>query len=65
MLATPELTGKILLERPHVLYEFQNPDLEARSSGQKLLLRMGSENAGKIKVKLQELHDAIASEDMQ
>jgi hypothetical protein len=65
MLATPELTGKILLLRPHVLYEFQDPNLEARSSGQKLLLRMGSDNAAKIKVKLQELRDAIASEEME
>ena len=65
MLATPEPTGKILLVRPHVLYEFQDPNLEARSSGQKLLLRMGSDNAEKIKVKLQELRDAIASEEME
>ena len=65
MLATPELTGKVLLVRPHVLYEFQDPDLEARSRGQKLLLRMGGDNAAKIKVKLQELRDAIASEEME
>jgi len=59
MLVPPELSGKIILVRPHVLYKFQNPNLEARSSGQKLLLRMGSENAQKIKAKLQELRDAI------
>lgn len=64
MLATPELSGKILLVRPHVLYRFQNPNLEARSSGQKLLLRMGNENAAKIKAKLQELRVAIATEDI-
>ncbi len=65
MLATPELTGKILLVRPHVLYKFQDPNLEARSSGQKLLLRMGSDNAAKIKMKLQALRDSIASEEME
>lgn len=60
MLASPEPTGVVLLVRPHVLYEFENPDLESRSSGQKLMLRMGSENAAKIKLKLQELREAIA-----
>ncbi len=59
MLATPDLAGNISLVRPHVLYQFQNSDLEARSSGQKLLLRMGSENSAKIKTKLQELRKEI------
>ena len=65
MLATPELNRKVLLIRPHVLYKFQDPDLEARSSGQKLLLRTGNENAAKIKAKLRELRDAIANQDIQ
>ena len=61
MLATPDLAGNISLVRPHVLYQFQSPDLEARSSGQKLLLRMGSENSAKIKAKLQELRKEITT----
>lgn len=61
MLATPDLAGNISLVRPHVLYQFQNPDLEARSSGQKLLLRMGAENSAKIKAKLQELRKEITT----
>lgn len=65
MLATPDLEGKILLVRPHVLYQFQDPDLEARSSGQKLLLRMGHDNATKIKTRLEQLRIAIANEDLQ
>jgi len=60
MLASPEPSGTVLLVRPHVLYEFEDPDLESRSSGQKLMLRMGNENAARIKLKLQELRDAIA-----
>jgi len=60
MLAAPEPTGTIYLVRPHVLYEFEDPDLEARSSGQKLMLRMGTDNAAKVKLKLQELRGAIA-----
>jgi len=60
MLASPEPSGTVYLVRPHVLYEFEDTDLESRSSGQKLMLRMGNENAAKIKLKLQELRDAIA-----
>ncbi len=65
MLATPELSGPVLLVRPHVLYEFESPVHEARSSGQKLMLRMGSENAAKVKAKLQDLRDAITGEQVQ
>lgn len=64
MLATPEPGGPILLIRPHVLYEFENPVHEARSSGQKLLLRMGRQNAAKIKAKLRELRDVITHEQV-
>lgn len=49
LLATPEPQGPIMLRRPNVLYEFADPDLEALSSGQKLLLRMGPDNAATIK----------------
>jgi len=62
MLATPEQSGKVMLKRPHVLYEFADANLESRSSGQKLLLRMGNENATRIKAKLRSLRDAIASD---
>lgn len=49
LVATPLPEGPIALARPNVLYEFADPDLEALSSGQKLLLRMGPNNAGTIK----------------
>jgi len=60
LLATPEPEEPIQLVRPHVLYEFANPDLEALSSGQKLLLRMGSDHAARVKSVLTELRDRIA-----
>ena len=47
--ATPMPEEPIVLVRPNVLYEFADPDLEALSSGQKLLLRMGPNNAATIK----------------
>ena len=49
LVATPLPEGPIVLVRPNVLYEFADPDLEALSSGQKLLLRMGPNNAGTVK----------------
>jgi hypothetical protein len=60
LLLTPELAGPIRLQQPKVLYEFADPDLEARSAGQKILLRMGPEHAGRVKAKLRELRAAIA-----
>jgi hypothetical protein len=49
LLAAPQPDGPIVLVRPNVLYEFADPDLEALSSGQKLLLRMGPNNAATLK----------------
>ena len=45
LLATPEVRGEIVLKQPNVLYEFADPNLESLSSGQKLMLRMGRDNA--------------------
>jgi Protein of unknown function (DUF3014) len=59
LLATPEPAGPIYVVQPNVLYEFADPDLEALSSGQKLLLRMGNDHAGEIKQTLRELRTRI------
>jgi hypothetical protein len=55
MLAAPEIGAPIRLMRPKVLYEFSDPDLETRSAGQKILIRMGSANASRVKAKLREI----------
>ena len=60
LLTTPEPDGPIRLVRPHVLYEFADAELEALSSGQKLLLRMGGEHAAEIKRVLKEFRALIA-----
>lgn len=59
LLATPELSGTIPLVSPHVFFEFADPDLEARSAGQKTLLRMGPSNIKIIKEKLRQLRGEI------
>jgi hypothetical protein len=61
MLASPEPKGPIQLVRPNVMYAFADPALEARPAGQKLLIRMGPENAQAIKAKLTELRAAITA----
>jgi len=60
LLATPEPGEPVQLVQPHVLYEFADPALEALSSGQKLLLRMGNDNAARVRAVLEELRIRIA-----
>ncbi len=61
LLATPHPAGPLALVRPKVFWEFADPELEARSSGQKLLLRMGNDNAAGVERKLRELRALVAT----
>jgi hypothetical protein len=61
MLATPDVQDPILLVRPKVFYQFADPKLEALPAGQKLLIRMGPQNASIVKAKLQEFRAAITA----
>jgi hypothetical protein len=60
LLEAPELKTPVALVRPKVFYLYANPELEKRSAGQKILMRMGAENARKIKAKLREIRAEIA-----
>ncbi len=60
LLETPDSKGPHELVRPTVAYRFADPKLEQRSSGQKLLLRLGPGQAGIIKAKLREIRTLIA-----
>ncbi len=46
LLQTPDVRGPIQLKQGRVFYEYADPALEARSAGQKLLLRMGAAERG-------------------
>jgi len=59
LLAAPEVEEPISLVRPHVLYEYEDPDLEALSAGQKLMIRIGSEHAIAVKQVLEEIRERI------
>jgi hypothetical protein len=61
LLQAPDVSGPVELVQPKVFYQFADPELEARSAGQKLLIRMGPANAHAIKAKLRELRAALAN----
>ena len=59
LLATPEVEGPLRLKKPEAYYLFSDDELESLSAGQKILLRMGSENAARVKAKLSEIRQAL------
>jgi hypothetical protein len=67
LLATPDVAEPLRVRRAEVqggsrataLYVFADPTLEARSAGQKILLRMGKANAAVLKAKLAEVRARI------
>jgi hypothetical protein len=61
LLAAPQPAQPTALVRPNVMYTYADPGLESRSAGQKLLIRMGPDNAAVIKAKLTELRAAITA----
>ena len=61
LLATPDVEGDIDLVKPEAVYLFADPELEALSAGQKILLRMGPDNAALVKAKLAELREQVGT----
>jgi hypothetical protein len=59
MLKAPDLTGPIEVVQPKVFYEHANADLEERSAGQKLLMRMGPAHERELKERLRALRAEI------
>ena len=59
LLATPDVDGPVKLAQPKVVYVFADPTLEALPSGQKILLRIGRDNAAVVKAKLRDFRSAI------
>lgn len=62
LLAAPEIPGRIKLVRPNVLYQFADPDLEDLSAGQKIMIRLGNDNAARIKVRLQDVRRELTGQ---
>lgn len=60
LLATPDISDPVYLIKPEAFYIFEDPDLEALSAGQKVLLRMGGSNATVVKSKLEEFRFEVS-----
>lgn len=60
LLATPELASAPELVRPAVYWKFADPELEGLSAGQKILLRIGADNARVLKAKLAAFRALVA-----
>ncbi|SVB98922.1 uncharacterized protein METZ01_LOCUS251776 [marine metagenome] len=61
LIETPDIRDPVALVRPHVLYEYRDPELAALSSGQKLMLRMGRAHSERIKTRLFELRSLVTT----
>lgn len=61
VLAAPDPGGALAVVQPKVLWRFADPSLEARPSGQKIMLRMGPENAARVKARLLAFRRLVAT----
>lgn len=59
MLAAPVPDAPVQLVQPKVFYRYADPGLEARSAGQKLLMRLGAEDEARVKAKLRQIRDLL------
>jgi len=59
LLAAPHVDGPVALVQPAVVYKYADPKLEALSAGEKLMIRIGPDNAERVKSKLRELRQAL------
>jgi hypothetical protein len=62
LLSTPELPAEPALTRPSVAYRLADPELEALSAGRKALLRIGPDNARRVKAVLARLREELSRE---
>ncbi len=58
----PEIKGPLKSTHPWLYYRFSDPALEGLSSGQKILLRVGSKNEKLLKAKLAEIRKLIVGD---
>ena len=61
LLMTPNIQEPLRLVQPKVFYQFADPELEALSAGQKIMLRIGPENATRVKSMLQNMRNRLTT----
>jgi hypothetical protein len=65
LLAAPDVAGPIKLTQPGVFYQYADPSIEERSAGQKLMIRLGSQNAALVKEKLRALRKEVTKQQAE
>ena len=65
LLAAPDMPATAKLVQPKVFYEFEDPELESRSAGEKIMMRIGTENAAVAKTKLREIRAALVASQVK
>jgi hypothetical protein len=63
LMATPSLGQPPRLVQPKIFLQYADRDLEALPAGQKVMLRIGPQNAARVKAKLAEIRAAITGMD--
>ena len=64
MLAAPVLETPAKLLRPKVFYVYADPELEASSAGQKILMRIGNDNAQRVKARLKAIRAELEKQSV-
>jgi hypothetical protein len=62
VVAAPEQTGALKVVQPKIFYEYADRNLELLPAGQKLMLRMGPDNASKVRTRLVELRRLVTAQ---
>jgi hypothetical protein len=64
MLEAPQPEPPVALVSPRAMFDYAKPELQEASAGQKILMRLGPESEGRVKIKLRELRRALDSVDL-
>lgn len=59
LLDTPRIKGPLTLVQPKFFYQYADPDLENRSIGQKIMLRLGDKNMDRMKTWLLDIKQEL------
>ena len=62
MLATPESPGALKIVQPKIFYEYADRDFEQLPAGQKVMLRIGRDNAAAVKKRLREIRALLVAQ---
>lgn len=65
LLAAPDGAAPVKVVQRRVLYEYADPDLEALSAGQKIMIRVGPQNAARLKARLRDFRRQLTGQAPQ